>query len=159
MKKKEEKALNEHEKHEAWDMRQIWEEEFARRYDEDDPPSPLLEDNTPPFVLSSEPRRRRRRRRSSTFYLSHVPRACYNSTTAPDAPERVDLEGYIVQQVTKNGFWKLKRIWRPLEFTTSGNWQPPPPSLSKEYLNGKTSLQEMQDIGAALLVFVHEGHK
>ena len=104
---------------------------------------------------------------SCTFFLAHVPRVCYNATTTPDAPERVDLNAYIIHQVTRCNFWRLHRMWRPLELyqhdddddddnsttttTTMPFWQPPP---NKEYLN-QTSLQDMQDVGAALFVFVH----
>ena len=85
------------------------------------------------------------RKSSCTFYLSHVPRACYNASTTPDSPEIQDLEGYIVHQITKDGHWRLDRIWRPQDLPQS--WNPPSRCLNH------TSLTEMQDMGAALFVF------
>ena len=79
------------------------------------------------------------------FYLAHVPRACYNHETRSDAPEVVDLESYIVDQVTKNGHWQLQSLSRPLDF--SSTWQPPSDCLNK------ISLEDMQAVGAALFVF------
>jgi len=111
------------------------------------------------------------------FYLSHVPRACFTSeTTAGTTLQGVDgsLEDYIVQEMTESQrmvegdddddhevTFSLVRIIRPIDLLSSG-WQPPPKSAfvknnndddeNFNYIND-TSLQEMQDIGAALFVF------
>ena len=86
----------------------------------------------------------------ATFYLAHVPRACYNADTAPDAPEKLDLEAYIVHQMTLDGFWQLHGTWRPLDLVDT--WKPPTSNCIND-----VSLQEMQDAGATLMVFVHNG--
>lgn len=100
------------------------------------------------------------------FYLAHVPRACFTGDVTADtvlgrrgdddddddshaAASSLTLEDYIVQQVTTTTtVLRLVRIVRPLDLVTS--WSEPPPEL--DVIND-TSLQEMQDVGAALLVF------
>eukprot|EP00977_Amphora_coffeiformis_P013137 scaffold3400_cov169-Amphora_coffeaeformis.AAC.1 len=105
---------------------------------------------------------------TGVFYLAHVPRACFTSkTTATTTLQSVDgsLEDYIIQEMTKSSesdvaddddenevSFSLVRIIRPLDLLSSG-WQPPPKSSSSINFINDTSLQEMQDVGAALFVF------
>jgi ribosomal protein L11 methylase PrmA len=74
------------------------------------------------------------------FVLSHVPRACYSSQHPPVD----DLDQYIIDQATHNGFLLHRHIFPnqlPREFRT------------KESLNESVSLTDMQEVGASLFVF------
>jgi len=80
-----------------------------------------------------------------TFVLAHVPRACYNSQNPP-----VDnLEEHIVERAQTYGF-ALERLLRPRDCATGG--VQPPESFPADALN-RMSLQEMEEIGAAIFVF------
>jgi len=83
------------------------------------------------------------------FVLSHVPRACYNSQNPP-----VDnLEEHIVERARTFGF-VLERLVRPhdLLLQSSAAASQPERDFPSDALN-RMSLQEMQDIGAAIFVF------
>ena len=83
-----------------------------------------------------------------TFVLAHVPRACYNSQNPP-----VDnLEEHIVERAQTYGF-ALERLLRPRDCScwATGGVQPPE-SFPADALN-RMSLQEMEEIGAAIFVF------
>ena len=76
------------------------------------------------------------------FVLSHVPRACYSS----EHPPVKNLEEYIVEHAKEYGF-ELKEILRPSDLSSN----------EEERLTGALndlSLEEMGQVGAAILVFL-----
>jgi hypothetical protein len=75
------------------------------------------------------------------FILAHVPRACYNSKNPPVA----DLEKFIIRKANDFGF-ELEQKLRPSAFSQNEKKFP------KDALND-ISLQEMDEIGAAIMVF------
>ena len=79
-------------------------------------------------------------RNGGCFVLSHVPRACFNS----DNPPVENLEEYIIQQAKQYGL-QLQSILRPRDISREEE-------IPVDALNSMT-LQEMDDIGAAILVF------
>lgn len=84
------------------------------------------------------------------FVLSHVPRACYNSQNMPppnlSTDSGRDLEQLIVERAREFGF-VLETIVRPSDMR-----QGPSNPLPADALNN-VSLQEMDQVGAAILVF------
>ena len=93
----------------------------------------------------------------SYFILSHVPRACYNS----EHPPVDNLQTYIIQQAQSLGGFELLHVLRPLDLVVAVNDNnddisnislPSMNTTRKDVLNSM-SLQEMEEIGATLLVF------
>jgi len=79
-------------------------------------------------------------RKDGCFVLSHVPRACFNS----DNPPVDNLEDYIIQQAREYGL-QLTSVIRPRDISRREE-------LPTDALNS-ISLQAMDDIGAAILIF------
>ena len=75
------------------------------------------------------------------FVLSHVPRACYSSENPPVS----NLEEYIVARVKEFGL-ELKQILKPSDLSSKEEEKP------DDALND-LSLDEMEQLGAAILVF------
>lgn len=75
------------------------------------------------------------------FILSHVPRACYNSENPPVE----SLEDLIVDSAKAHGF-ELERVIRPMHDNSRRE-------LPKDALNYNVSLEELNEIGAAVFVF------
>jgi hypothetical protein len=74
--------------------------------------------------------------------LSHVPRACYNSTTHPPGP---DLERHIIDEARHHGFELVDRgIVRPQDC--------PQPDIPPGALN-YVRMSDLQQVGAAIIVF------
>ena len=76
------------------------------------------------------------------FVLAHVPRACYNSENPPVD----DLENHIVERAQGYGF-ALVRLLRPTDVAAIRPENFPPAALNR------MSLQEMEEIGAAIFIF------
>jgi predicted nicotinamide N-methyase len=81
------------------------------------------------------------------FVVSHVPRACFNT----DHPPVESLEEYIVLQAKGYGF-QLESILRPNDIAASTSAVHQEAASMKNVLNN-VSLHEMQEVGAAVLVF------
>lgn len=81
------------------------------------------------------------------FFLSHVPRACYNTTTTLDSPEMLDLEGYIIRTLGESGALVHVDTIRPCDLPASVQEDAPDRCLNA------IDRHELQAVGAALLVF------
>jgi hypothetical protein len=79
--------------------------------------------------------------KAGTFVLSHVPRACYSSKHLPVT----NLESYIVERSKDFGF-VLKEIIRPNHLLRVDE-------AAAEFALNNLSLDEMDQVGAAILVF------
>jgi hypothetical protein len=77
------------------------------------------------------------------FVLAHVPRACYTSENPPVE----DLELHIIERAKEFGF-ELERVIRT---NSDKNEQLPADALNR------TTLAEMHDVGAAILIFRMDG--
>ena len=78
---------------------------------------------------------------TGTFVLSHVPRACYSS----DHPPVNNLEDHIIERAREFGF-HLTKLLRPSDLGEE-------PCRPRDALNADVSLNEMGQVGAAILIF------
>jgi predicted nicotinamide N-methyase len=81
-----------------------------------------------------------------TFVLSHVPRACYSS----EHPAVDNLESHIVERAKEFGF-VLEKLLRPSDLSRQADDNDV--KKPEDALNGSVTLEEMEQAGAAILVF------
>ena len=82
------------------------------------------------------------------FILAHVPRACYKSTH----PAVSNFNEYIIHSAITDGGFLFERTIHPNECCHNDGIPLNESSFPKDALNSM-SLQEMQDIGAAIFIF------
>jgi predicted nicotinamide N-methyase len=81
-----------------------------------------------------------------TFVLSHVPRACYST----EHPVVDNLETHIVERAKEFGF-VLEKLLRPSDLSRQEDDNDV--KKQEDALNGSVTLEEMEQVGAAILVF------